>query len=166
MPEMSLAEAARWAGVTRATIHKALKGGRLSGRKDDSGEWRIDPAELERVYQPAAPVDASGDGGLSSADAAGLTAAKDRELTLLREVLAEVRAQRDDAVRQRDRAMELAEMQGRLLTHQHEATASSAPAASRGLASLLGRWLRRRPGPGPGGCRRAWRGGRCSSGGS
>ena len=51
MPEMTLSEAAKWAGVTRATIHKALRGGRLSGRKDDAGEWRIDPAELERIRQ-------------------------------------------------------------------------------------------------------------------
>jgi len=152
MPEMSLSEAARWAGVTRATIHKALKSGRLSGRKDDSGEWRIAPAELERVYQPVAPVDTSGDGGLSSPDTAGLIAAKERELALLREVLAEVRAQRDDAVAQRDRAMGLAEAQTRLLAHEREKAAAvpaPVPATSRGLlAPLLGRWLRR---PGAGG---------------
>jgi hypothetical protein len=145
MPEMSLSEAARWAGVTRATIHKALKGGRLSGQKNESGEWRIDPAELERVYQPGKPVDASDDGGVSNTDTAELIAAKERELALLREMLAEVRAQRDDAVGQRDRAMALAEAQMRLVTHQQE-TAAPAPApASRGLP-LLGRWLRRSSG--------------------
>ena len=41
-----LTEAAKWAGVTRPTIFKALKSGKLSGQKDDAGEWRIDPAEL------------------------------------------------------------------------------------------------------------------------
>ena len=49
---MTLTEAAKWAGVTRPTIFKALKNGKLSGQKDDAGEWRIEPAELERVYQP------------------------------------------------------------------------------------------------------------------
>jgi len=140
MPEMTLSEAARWAGVTRATIHKALKGGRLSGRKDDSGEWRIDPSELERVYQPGKPVDVSPDKGVSNADTAELMAAKDREMALLREVLAEVRAQRDDAVEQRDRAMELAEAQTRLLTHQQERASPTAAPASR--RRLLG-WFRR-----------------------
>lgn len=141
MPEMSLSEAARWAGVTRATIHKALKGGRLSGQKDESGEWRIDPAELERVYQPGKLVDASGDGGVSNTDTAELMAAKERELALLREMLAEVREQRDDAMGQRDRAMALAEAQTRLLTHQQE-QASPAPIPVPRVRRRLG-WLRR-----------------------
>lgn len=124
MPEMTLSEAAKWAGVTRATIHKALRGGRLSGRKDESGEWRIDPAELERVYQPGKVVDVSRDGEVSSSDTGGLMAAKDRELALMREMLAEVRAQRDDAMEQRDKAMELADRHTRLLAHQGEQKAS------------------------------------------
>ena len=137
MPEMTLSEAAKWAGVTRATIHKALRGGRLSGRKDDAGEWRIDPAELERVYQPGKTVDVSRDGEVSSSDTGELIAAKDRELALVREMLAEVRAQRDDAMEQRDKAMELADRHTRLLTHQEEQKAHPGP-----RLRLLG-WLRR-----------------------
>lgn len=142
MPEMSLSEAARWAGVTRATIHKALKSGRLSGRKDEAGEWRIDPAELERVYQPGALVDVSHDGGVSSTDTAELMAVKERELVLLREMLAEVRAQRDDAIGQRDRAMALAEAQTRLLTHQQEQGTPATPAPAPRARPRLG-WFRR-----------------------
>ena len=137
MPEMTLSEAAKWAGVTRATIHKALRGGRLSGRKDDAGEWRIDPAELERVYQPGKAVDVSRDGKMSSSDTGELMAAKDRELALMREMLAEVRAQRDDAMEQRDKAMELADRHTRLLAHQGEQKAPPGP-----RLGLLG-WLRR-----------------------
>ena len=120
MPEMTLSEAAKWAGVTRATIHKALRGGRLSGRKDDAGEWRIDPAELERVYQPDKAVDVSRYSAVSSGDTAELIAAKDRELALMREMLVEVRTQRDDAIEQRNKAMDLADLHTRLLTHQQE----------------------------------------------
>ena len=137
MPEMTLSEAAKWAGVTRATIHKALRGGRLSGRKDDAGEWRIDPAELERVYQPGKAVDVSRDGEVSSSDTGELMAAKDRELALMREMLAEVRAQRDDAMEQRNKAMELADRHTRLLVHQGEQKAPPGP-----RLGLLG-WLRR-----------------------
>ena len=137
MPEMTLSEAAKWAGVTRATIHKALKGGRLSGRKNDIGEWRIDPAELERVYQPGKAVDVSRDGAVSSSDTVALMAAKDRELALMREMLAEVRAQRDDAIEQRDKAMELADRHTWLLTHQGKQKAPPGP------RSRLLRWLRR-----------------------
>ena len=137
MPEMTLSEAAKWAGVTRATIHKALRGGRLSGHKDDAGEWRIDPAELERVYQPGKAVDVSRDSTATSSDTSELIAAKNRELALMREMLAEVRAQRDDAMEQRDKAMELADRHTRLLTYQQE---QKAPLGSR---LRLPGWLRR-----------------------
>src|SRR4051812_41843019 len=62
MPEMSLTEAAVWAGKQRSTIFKAIKAGRLSARKDDRGDIRIDPAELSRVFQSAAVGIVSGNG--------------------------------------------------------------------------------------------------------
>ena len=134
---MTLSEAAKWAGVTRATIHKALRGGRLSGHKDAAGEWRINPAELGRVYQPGKAVDVSRYSQVSSSDIGELMAAKDRELALMREMLAEVRTQRDDAMEQRDKAMELADRHTRLLAYQGEQKAPSGP-----RLKLLG-WLRR-----------------------
>ncbi len=117
---MTLTEAAKWAGVTRPTIFKALKSGKLSGQKDDAGEWRIDPAELERVYQPGKQGNVSGNTGLSVPDIAEAIAAKDREIALLQDALADARVQRD-------RAMDLAASQMRLLTHQQEQEASAAP---------------------------------------
>lgn len=117
---MTLTEAAKWAGVTRPTIFKALKNGKLSGQKDDAGEWRIDPAELERVYQPGKQGNVSGNTGLSIPDIAEAIAAKDREIALLRDALADARTQRD-------RAMELAASQMRLLTHQQEQEVPTAP---------------------------------------
>ena len=135
MPDMTLTEAAKWAGVTRPTIFKALKSGRLSGRKDETGEWRIDPAELERVYAPKRPGDTAGNGALSTSDIADALAVRDREIALLREAL-------DDARAQRDKAMALAEAQTRMLAHQQEIATSTQAPASRG-PSLLGRWLGR-----------------------
>ncbi len=85
MPDMTLTEAAKWAGVTRPTIFKAIKSGKLFGRKDDAGEWRIDPAELERAYHPGKQGNVSGNTGLSMSDIAEATAAKDREIALLQE---------------------------------------------------------------------------------
>jgi excisionase family DNA binding protein len=141
MPEMTLTEAAKWAGVTRPTIHKALKSGRLSGRKDEAGEWRIEPSELERVYALRKPGDTAGNAELSTPDIADALAAREREIALLREMLAEVRAQRDDAMGQRDKMMALAEAQTRLLTHQQEQRATPTPALRARLR--LGQWLRR-----------------------
>lgn len=54
----SLREAAEVCGKSRSTVHRALKSGKLSGSKDDSGEWSIDGAELARVF----PWDISGHG--------------------------------------------------------------------------------------------------------
>ncbi|OSP52878.1 hypothetical protein [Pseudoruegeria sp. SK021] len=38
--------------MSRATLGKALQDGKISAEKTDAGHWRIDPAELARVYRP------------------------------------------------------------------------------------------------------------------
>ncbi len=49
---LSLGQAARETGKSKSVIYNALKSGRLSGRRNDKGEWEIDPAELFRVFSP------------------------------------------------------------------------------------------------------------------
>jgi hypothetical protein len=46
----SLSEAATACGVYKSTIRHGLKAGRLTGTKDALGQWRIEPAELHRVF--------------------------------------------------------------------------------------------------------------------
>lgn len=46
----TLGEAAKATGKTKSALSKALGKGRISGIKNDAGEWEIDPAELHRVY--------------------------------------------------------------------------------------------------------------------
>lgn len=48
----TLGEAAKATGKSKATISKAIKSGRISASKDDTGAFRIDPSELHRVYPP------------------------------------------------------------------------------------------------------------------
>lgn len=48
----TLGEAAKATGKSKATISKAIKCGRISAAKDDTGAFQIDPAELHRVYAP------------------------------------------------------------------------------------------------------------------
>jgi excisionase family DNA binding protein len=48
---LTISEAAKQTGLTRAGIHKAIKTGRLSATKDDSGNYLIDASELFRVYK-------------------------------------------------------------------------------------------------------------------
>lgn len=52
MAKLSLREAAKHFDVSRPTLQKALKSGKISGVQDGQGHWTIDPAELARVYQP------------------------------------------------------------------------------------------------------------------
>lgn len=48
--EYSLMQAAERARLSKATIHRAVKSGRLSARRDEGGVYRIDASELARVY--------------------------------------------------------------------------------------------------------------------
>lgn len=46
----TLGAAAKASGRSKATISKAIKSGRLSALKDETGVYRIELAELNRVY--------------------------------------------------------------------------------------------------------------------
>lgn len=52
MVHLSLREAVKHFDVSRPTLQKALKSGKISGSQSDQGYWTIDPAELARIYQP------------------------------------------------------------------------------------------------------------------
>src|ERR1700730_11739641 len=55
---LSLGKAAKEAGVAKSTISKALSSGKLSYREKNSDGYKIDPAELFRVYPKTAKTDA------------------------------------------------------------------------------------------------------------
>jgi hypothetical protein len=59
MANISLREASRRFAVSRATLNKHLAKGKVSGVQDAAGHWRIDTAELTRVYSPRETVDRS-----------------------------------------------------------------------------------------------------------
>jgi len=46
----TLKQAAEAAGKSKPTILRAIQNGKISAVKDEHDEWRIDPAELHRVY--------------------------------------------------------------------------------------------------------------------
>ena len=48
----TLGEAAKATGKSKATISKAIKSGRISAKKGETGAFAIDPSELHRVYPP------------------------------------------------------------------------------------------------------------------
>lgn len=49
MPKVSMAQAAKMFAVSRPSLAKHLKSGKISGEKTDSG-WQLDTSELARVY--------------------------------------------------------------------------------------------------------------------
>lgn len=51
MTKLSINEAVKQFQVSRPTIFKHLKQGKLSGNKEDKG-WQLDGSELSRVYAP------------------------------------------------------------------------------------------------------------------
>lgn len=52
MAKLSIREAVKLFNVSRPTLTKALKIGKVSGVQDGKGRWEIDPSELSRAYQP------------------------------------------------------------------------------------------------------------------
>jgi hypothetical protein len=57
MTLLTLGEAEREVDVTKSTISRAIKDGRLSATRNEHGHFQIDPAELFRVYEPTARND-------------------------------------------------------------------------------------------------------------
>jgi excisionase family DNA binding protein len=47
----SLSQTAKRTGVSKATIHRAIKSGKLSAHRQDDDSYKIDPSELSRVYE-------------------------------------------------------------------------------------------------------------------
>ncbi len=97
---LSLGQAARQAGVGKATIGRALAAGRLSGTKDGK-RWLIDPSELARAFPPKPPADEPVGNSGTNALHVELEAAR-RECELLREQLADLRDQVADLRQDRD----------------------------------------------------------------
>lgn len=90
-------QAATASGTSKATITRALKSGRISGQKDESGAWIIDPAELHRVF-PAVADETNATRNMKQSatpEKTGETRALERENQMLREALEDARLERD-----------------------------------------------------------------------
>jgi excisionase family DNA binding protein len=51
---LNLSEAAKVLGQPKSAIWRAVNSGRLSAARTFAGDYRIDPAELHRVFAPGA----------------------------------------------------------------------------------------------------------------
>ena len=50
MKPLTLGQSAKLAGVCKTTVTRAINSGRMSAERQADGSYRIDPAELSRVY--------------------------------------------------------------------------------------------------------------------
>jgi excisionase family DNA binding protein len=124
MPKLTTVEAAQLAGVSRSTVWRACKSGRLSAERAGK-DFAIEVSELQRVFplQPPAtshPVtekpDATGPSVAEKPDETALVAELRRQVERLE-------ADKADLRQERDRLLSLVERQSdqvRLLTDQRE----------------------------------------------
>jgi excisionase family DNA binding protein len=112
---LPLAEAAELANVSRSALLKAIKRGKLSAARDDvSGQWRVDAAELSRVYAVKSAPDL---GKETPTEGAALLNERVRALEHLVDVLED---ERNDLRRRLDAEADERRRLTRLLTHQRE----------------------------------------------
>jgi excisionase family DNA binding protein len=137
---LTLGQAAKLAGKGKTTLTRAIQAGRLSATRLEDGSYRIDPAELCRVYdvRAATPETVTRDSHVVHHETPHATPRRDPESVarlveletenrMLRELLAEVRESRDDMRAERDDWRARSE---RLLTDQRpkgRPTSTSAP---------------------------------------
>lgn len=74
MTLLTLGEAEREVDVTKSTISRAIKDGRLSATRNEHGHFQIDPAELFRVYEPIERNDSVEQGATSERNTTQQTA--------------------------------------------------------------------------------------------
>ena len=100
----SLAAAAAAAGLNKTTVLRAIKSGKISGTKTETGEWQVEAAELHRVYPPVARTELRTDAAQRDAAPSDMptdletrlrASLAEQRLSDLKSALADMREQRD-----------------------------------------------------------------------
>lgn len=124
---LSLKQAAEETGKGKPAILKAIQKGRLSAKKNDKGQWEIDPSELFRAY-PKVSGNGSNGNASEQQETHKETNNLQREIDILREKLGKAESERererrllenviDDLREDRDKWRQQATA---LLTHEQE----------------------------------------------
>jgi len=96
---LTLAAAAKLAGIDKSTLRRAVRAGKLSAARDDNGVWQIEACEVGRLYALAAPGSERPEDNTTALphdaapDAAVVTT--DALVAELRSVIADLRQDRD-----------------------------------------------------------------------
>jgi hypothetical protein len=124
--------------MSKTSILRSIKAGRISAGRNEFGQWAIEPCELHRVYPPLTDDTATGDGteerGVTGgetalAEANARAALAEARLSDFKTMLEDIREQRDRWQQQAERVAALA------ITDQRKEPAPAQPQSWR-------RWLR------------------------
>jgi len=134
----TLGQAAKAVGMSKTSILRSIKSGRISAGRDELGQWAIEPCELHRVYPALTEDTVTGNGTEERAVTGGETAlaeanaraaVAEARLFDSKSMLEEIREQRDRWQQQAERLAALA------ITDQRKEPAPAQPYSRR-------RWLR------------------------
>lgn len=128
MKQFSLSEAAKVAGVSKSTIFRAVKTGKISAERDGS-EYRIDASELFRVFPVKQPETVQRHDAEPHVAQVGETA-KDVEIRMLRELL-DAKDQQIETLQQSLRLIE------KMVPEKSESSAADVAVSHRGWWSRL-----------------------------
>jgi hypothetical protein len=136
---LSPGQTARMTGVRKSTLSRAVEGGQLSATRTESGGDRFEPCELERAGFPLAPGAIAGATDATTDTARPETTLDATLVALLREQLADTRAERDRWRGVAERLTTLLPVAQR----QADQAAEAAEAAEAAMALVRRPWWRR-----------------------
>ena len=115
----TLGTAAKATGTSKSTIFRAIKAGRISATRKETGDWSIDPAELHRVFPPVRDGEKRAGNAAVERGATALERAEkavlEAQITTLRDTADLLRGQLEDTRRDRDAWREQGQSAQRLL---------------------------------------------------
>jgi len=127
----TLGQAAKAVGMSKTSILRSIKAGRISAGRDEFGQWAIEPCELHRVYPPLTDDTGTGNGteerGVTQGETTALAEVNARA-TLAEARLSDFKSMLDDIREQRDRWQQQAERLAALaITDQRKEPAPAQP---------------------------------------
>ena len=134
--------------MSKTSILRSIKAGRISAGRDEFGQWAIEPCELHRVYPPLADDTGTGNGTEERGVTGGETALAEASTraTLAEARLSDFKSMLDDIREQRDRWQQQAERLAALaITDQRKEPAPAQPQSWRrmlppGTSCFYGLW--------------------------
>ena len=123
----TLGQAAKATGISKPTLSRAVKSGKISAQKQGDGSFIIDPAELHRVYPPIT-VTGNNNGNMKQSETPSNTNALQVKIDLICEERERERKQHEETILDLRRRLDQSETERRetqgkltaLLTHQPE----------------------------------------------